>query len=198
VCAIQLVLVILMLKKPELAVAGLAAGIVVLLISMLFIPGLPGFVWDTLSWQTSSSASHAKDWSKGVVAFFDRPWGAGLGTTDQSAVRFGLEPLTADNGYLKYAVELGLQGLIALLAVFAGILVTSFKVARHASTRSRRLMGTVVLFTTIGIMMNATTGVVFNALVLSYFYFWFAGAVVTVSQREFASAPVPALELSPA
>ena len=62
-------------------------------------------------------------------------------------------------------------------------------------------MGTVVLFTTVGIMLNATTGVVFNALVLSYFYFWFAGAVVTVAQREFGTVrerEQQPLELSPA
>jgi hypothetical protein len=62
-------------------------------------------------------------------------------------------------------------------------------------------MGTVVLFTTIGVMLNATTGVVFNALVLSYIYFWFAGAVVTIAQREFGSAPQTEpveMELAPA
>ncbi|HMA21862.1 MAG TPA: O-antigen ligase family protein, partial [Gemmatimonadaceae bacterium] len=201
VCAIQLVLVILMLRKPEWAVAGLAVGCVAVVVSMFVIPGLPGFVWDTFTWQTGSSASHVKDWSKGLAAFFDHPWGAGLGTTDQSAVRFGLEPLTADNGYLKYAVELGIQGLAALIAIFVGVLAASYKVARYASTHARRLMGTVVLFTTIGIMLNATTGVVFNALVLSYLYFWFAGAIVTVAQQEFARAPQrerSSLELSPA
>ena len=201
VCAIQLVLVILMLRKPEWAVAGLAVGCVAVVVSFFVIPGLPGFVWDTLTWQTGSSASHVKDWTKGLEAFFDHPWGAGLGTTDQSAVRFGLEPLTADNGYLKYAVELGIQGLAALMAIFVGVLAASYKVARYASTHARRLMGTVVLFTTIGIMLNATTGVVFNALVLSYLYFWFAGAIVTVSQQEFARATQPersSLELSPA
>ena len=116
-------------------------------------------------------------------------------------MRFDIEPLTADNGYFKYAVELGIQGLIALLAIFSGILGTSFKVARYASTPLRRLMGTVVLFTTIGVMLNATTGVVFNALVLSYFYFWFAGAVVTIAQQEFASVRATEkqpLELAPA
>ncbi|HEU4879951.1 MAG TPA: hypothetical protein VFT21_10890, partial [Gemmatimonadaceae bacterium] len=191
----------LMLRKPEWAVAGLIIGFLAVIASMFFVPGLPGFIWDTFTWQTGSSASHAKDWSKGFQAFFDHPWGAGLGTTDQSAVRFGIEPLTADNGYFKYAVELGIQGLVALLAIFAGILVTSYKVARYASTHNRRLMGTVVLFTTIGIMLNATTGVVFNALVLSYFYFWFAGAVVTIAQKEFTRAPEPepvTMELSPA
>lgn len=201
VCAIQLVLVILMLRKPEWAVAGLIIGCLAVIASMAFVPGLPGFIWDTLTWQTGSSTSHVKDWSKGFQAFFEHPWGAGLGTTDQSAVRFGLEPLTADNGYFKYAVELGIQGLVALLAIFIGILATSYKVARYASTHNRRLMGTVVLFTTIGVMLNATTGVVFNALVLSYIYFWFAGAVVTIAQREFSAAPQAepvAMELSPA
>ena len=200
VCAIQLVLVILMLRKPEWAVAGLIAGCVAVLIAMFVVPGLAGFIWDTVTWQTGSSVSHTKDWSKGITAFFEHPWGAGLGTTDQSAVRFGLEPLTADNAYFKYAVELGIQGLAALLAIFAGIIWTSFKLARFGSTNNRRLMGIVVLFTSIGVLLNATTGVVFNALVLSYLYFWFAGAVVTVAQKEFSPQPVPEtrLELSPA
>ena len=200
VCAIQLVLVILMLRKPEWAVAGLVIGSIAIVASMFVVPGLPGFIWDTLTWQTGSSASHVKDWSKGFTAFFDHPWGAGLGTTDQSAVRFGVEPLTADSGYFKYAVELGIQGLVALMLVFTGILATSYKVARYASTHNRRLLGTVVLFTTIGVLLNATTGVVFNALVLSYLYFWFAGAIVTVAQREFAVARVEerSLELAPA
>jgi hypothetical protein len=200
VCMIQLVLVILMLRKPEWAVAGLVTGAIVLVASMFVVPGLPGFIWDTLTWQTGSSTSHVKDWSKGFTAFFEHPWGAGLGTTDQSAVRFGMEPLTADNGFFKYAVELGIQGLVALLLIFTGILATSYKVARYASTHARRLMGTVVLFTTIGILLNATTGVVFNALVLSYLYFWFAGAIVTIAQREFGAerAEERALELAPA
>jgi len=201
VCALQLLLVVLMLRRPEWAVAGLVASVGALLVAFLVVPGLPTFVWDTLTWQTGSSASHINDWSKGFYAFFERPWGAGLGTTDQSAVRFGLSPLTADNGYFKYAVELGVEGLIAHLAIYVGIGLASFKVARHGSTQYRRLLGTVVLFTTVGVMINAVTGVVFNALVLSYLYFWFAGAIVTVAQRESAPRRVPAhvpLELAPA
>lgn len=201
VCALQLLLVILMLRRPEWAVAGLVAGMGALIVAFFVVPGLPGFVWDTLTWQTGSSASHLNDWGKGFDAFFERPWGAGLGTTDQSAVRFGLSPLTADNGYFKYAVELGIEGLIAHLAIYLGIGLASFKVARFGSTQSRRLLGTVVLFTTVGVMINAITGVIFNALVLSYLYFWFAGAIVTVSQREAvprrAQAHIP-LELAPA
>jgi hypothetical protein len=201
VCGLQLLLLILMLRKPQWAVAGLVAGVALLLIAFFTLPGLAGFAWDTLTWQTGSSASHLNDWRKGFEAFFDTPWGAGLGTTDQSAIRTGLSPLTADNGYLKYAVELGIEGLAALVAIFVGIGFTSYKVARHASTQYRRMLGTVVFLATIGIMINALTGVVFNALSLAYLYFWFAGAIVTVAQREGVPSRAQAtvgLELAPA
>ena len=201
VCALQLLLVILMLRRPEWAVGGLSIGMGALVVAFLIVPGLPGFVWDTLTWQTSSSASHLKDWSKGLDAFFTRPWGSGLGTTDQSAVRFGLEPLTADNGYLKYAVELGLEGFIAHVLIYLGLGFTGIKLARQGTTQTRRLIGIVVLATTVGVMLNATTAVVFNSLLLPYLYFWFGGVAVTIAQREpvpHAVRASPPLELAPA
>ncbi len=201
VCALQLLLVILLLRRPEWAVGSLSIGVASLIVAFLLVPGLPGFVWDTLTWQTSSSASHLKDWSKGLDALFTRPWGAGVGTTDQSAVRFGLEPLTADNGYLKYAVELGLQGLIAHLLIYLGLALAGLKLARSATTETRRLLGIVVVATTVGVMLNATTAVVFNSLLLPYLYFWLGGAAVTIAQRESVRHSVRAstpLELAPA
>lgn len=184
VCALQVLLVILLQRRPELAVAGLAVAVGTLMLAIFVLPGLPSFVWDTLTWQNSSSLSHSNDWRQGLEAFFRQPWGSGLGTTDQSAVRFGIPALTADSGYLKYAVELGLEGLVAHVAIYLGIGLTSLRVARQGSTQSRRMMGTVVFVTTVGVMINAITGVVFNAPVLSYFYFWFGGAVVTIAQKE--------------
>jgi hypothetical protein len=202
VCMIQLVLMVIMLRKPEWAVAGIILAGTALVIAIFTVPNLGGFVWDTLAGQTGSNASHSKDFAKGITAFIEHPFGNGLGTTDQTAIRVGLSPLTADNGYLKYAVELGIEGLIAHVLIYVGILVTSFKVARHALTVNRRLLGTVVFFCTIGIMINAMTGVVFNAPVLTYLYFWFAGSVVSISQMErvpkAARQPAQRLELSAA
>jgi hypothetical protein len=63
------------------------------------------------------------------------------------------------------------------------------------------MLGLVVLLTTVGVMINALTGVVFNALVLSYLYFWFAGVIVTIAQQERAPSRAPQtipLELAPA
>lgn len=192
VCVLQLLLMILIMRRPEWAVAGLALGVLALIVSFVAVPGLPGFVWDTVTWQTSSSASHINDWGKGLVAFFNKPWGSGLGTTDQSAIRFGVAPLTADNNYFKYAVELGVEGLITHVAIFIGVGLSSLKVVRYGSTQTRRMLGLVVLMATMGIMINAIAAVVFNALTLSYLYFWFAGAIVTIAQRETAPGRVRA------
>jgi hypothetical protein len=96
---------------------------------------------------------------------------------------------------------LEIEELIAHIAIYLGIGIAAFKVAKHASTPERRLFGTVVLFTRIGVKIKAVTGVVFSALVLSYVYFWFAGAVVAVAQRERGAVrelALQPLELAPA
>ena len=62
-------------------------------------------------------------------------------------------------------------------------------------------MGIVVVVTTVGVMINSTTGVVFNSLLLAYLYFWFGGVAVTFAQRESVPRAVRAstpLELAPA
>jgi hypothetical protein len=78
---------------------------------------------------------------------------------------------------------------------------TGIKLARQGTTQTRRLIGIVVLATTVGVMLNATTAVVFNSLLLPYLYFWFGGVAVTIAQREPVAQAVrasPPLELAPA
>ena len=146
------------------------------------------FIWETLSWQTGSSESHLKDWGAGLIAFLEQPWGHGLGTTDAVAVRFLREPLTADNMYLSYGVQLGLAGLLAFLAVMAGILSRALRVFRAGVTDVQRRFGAVVALAALGILMNGITSIVFSSLMLAYLFFFFAGAVVTIAQRSVATS----------
>lgn len=182
ICVLQLMVYALMNRKAIWAVSGLAIFGVVFLAVSAALPRLLGFVWQTFTWQTESSQSHIKDWWSGVVAFFERPWGSGPGTTDAIPVRFGLTPLTADNQYLKYAVELGLVGLILHLAIFAAIAGAAWQLFRNAN-RTTRSFGIVLLLATLGILINAWTAVVFNSMVVAYIYFWLAGAAITETQR---------------
>ena len=114
VALIQLGLFVTLRKRPEWAVAGLAMAFAMLAAVLILVPGVPSFLWQTLSFQESSTASHANDWANGIVAFAQSPWGSGLGTTDQTALRAGLRHITGDNLYMKYAVEMGNRGHCSL------------------------------------------------------------------------------------
>src|SRR5258706_950354 len=90
---IQMLLYIAIQRRPEWAVAAAAIGGMIFLGAFVLIPGFPGFVWDTLSWQSSSNLTHSNDWANGLAAFAHSPWGVGLGTTDQAAVTSWRPPI---------------------------------------------------------------------------------------------------------
>ena len=183
ICALQVALYFVLFRKPEWAVGSAVAGAGILALAIVIVPGLLTFIWETLTWQTGSSESHLKDWGRGLVAFLEHPWGHGLGTTDAVALRFLREPLTADNMYLSYAVQLGVAGLLAFIALMSGIVAKALKAFRTAATDIQRRFGAVVALAAVGIMVNGITSVVFSSLMLAYLFFFFAGAVVTVAQR---------------
>jgi O-antigen ligase len=191
VALLQLVLFVVMRRRPEWAVAGLALAAMLFLIAMILVPGLPGYALSTLSGQETSTASHLSDWVSGARAFAEKPWGAGLGVTDASATRSGLEHVTGDNLYLKYAVEMGLFGILFLIFTFGGIIGHAFNLFRHGTTDTQRQMGAIIWLAAIGLAINGMTAVVFNAITLGWLFFWLAGAVVTVSQR--VAIPEPSM-----
>jgi hypothetical protein len=183
VALIQLVLFVSLRKRPEWAVAGLATGFMIFAAAFVLIPGFPGFVWSTLSWQESSSASHVNDWTNGVAAFAQHPWGMGLGTTDQTAVRAGLNHITGDNMYFKYAVEMGVAGLALFIAILAALGASAMKLYRRGVTEAQQRIGMTLWLATVGIAINGITAVVFNSITLGWLFFWLAGAAVTVAER---------------
>jgi O-antigen ligase len=199
---IQLALFVSVRKKAEWAVAGLIMSAAIFLAAFILIPGFPSFVWQTLSFQESSSASHANDWANGLASFAQHPWGAGLGTTDQSAVRAGLGHITGDNLYLKYAVEMGVAGISLFVLIFCSLGASALRLYKNGTTLAEQRMGITIWLAVIGIALNGNTAVVFNSIALGWIFFWLAGSVVTVSERTrvLLPQPVPAaapLDLNP-
>ncbi|MEO7217232.1 MAG: O-antigen ligase family protein [Gemmatimonadaceae bacterium] len=171
--------------------AALAASVAAggLVIGIMASPSLSTFVFETLTWQSGSSVSHLKDWTNGVTAFLEQPWGYGLGTTDQTAVRAGLDPLTADNVYLKYAVEMGLPGLVTLLGTLGCLGMAGWRAATHGTTAPQRDMGLSVALIILGVIVYGMTSTMFNDPMVGYIVFWLGGTAVSLAQR----APTPRL-----
>jgi len=198
VAAIQLTLFILIRRRPEWTVAGLALAGMLFLAALVLVPGVPTFVLQTLSGQEASTRGHLSDFSNGALTFLQQPWGLGLGTADAAATRSGLEHVTGDNLYLTYAVEMGIAGIVFLVGTLGSILGHALNLLRNGTTESQRLMGTTLWLATLGMIMNGMTTVVFNSITLAWIYFWLAGAVVTNSQRVQSAERVPGrLELTP-
>jgi hypothetical protein len=190
ICVVQVVMFYLIFRRPEWSLGSVVAVGIIGAIAVIVVPGLLHFVWQTLSWQTASSGSHLKDWEQGALAFFERPWGNGLGTTDAAPLRFFMEPRSADNMYLTYAVQLGVAGIAAFVAALVSILAVAWRIAWANVSDTQRRVAAVVALTTIGIMINGVTSFVFSSNLLAYVFFWLAGAMVTLAQRLRSSGAV--------
>jgi len=178
-CVCEVLIVALAHRRYD--VLAWTAGLVTagFALAMAFVRGLPTFVWETITWQTGSSGSHLKDWGKGFSALVTNPLGYGLGTSDATAIRFGLDPLTADNQFLKYAAELGAPGLLLIVVVLCGIAAAAARIVRRSPSGPEPRLASVVLAATAGIALNSATAVPFNCMLLAYVYFWLAGVTIT-------------------
>ena len=181
ICVMQVVLFYLMMRRPEWALGSIVTTLFAVGVTVLIVPGLLHFAWQTVSWQTGSGTTHLKDWGEGALAFFEQPWGYGLGTTDSAPLRFLRRPLTADNLYLTYGVQLGLLGILAFVGMLGTILVRSWRTVWLAPTDNERRFLAVVALATLGIFLNGITSMVFSSNVLAYVYFLCAGAAMTVA-----------------
>lgn len=183
ICVIQVVLFYLIVRRPEWALGSIVTAMVAIVLTVVAVPGLLHFVWETLSWQTGSGTSHVRDWGEGILAFAEQPWGHGLGTTDAAPLRFMRLPLSADNMYLSYGVQLGVEGLLAFVALIGMILFTSWRGAWLATTETQRRFFAVVALASLGIFLNGVTSVVFSSNLFAYLFFLCAGAAMTAAQQ---------------
>jgi hypothetical protein len=182
VCTLQVVLYFLISRRPTRVVGAVLTALAVFLTAIILVPGLASFVLATAAFQTASSYSHVFDWRRGTVAFLQQPWGHGLGSSDQVAARFGRTPLTADNIFLGYAVDLGALGLVAWLAILITLGFFSWRLFRSAQTAGSRMAAATVVLTTLGIALNGTSSSPFNSVFLAYNFFILAGAVISAYQ----------------
>jgi hypothetical protein len=178
-CSVQVLLMIVLRRRPAPLVALGVAGTAVAVVLLASVPGIAGYVWETLLWQTASSGSHARDYARGLAALATHPFGSGIGTTDATAVRLGLEPIMGDNLVLKYAVELGVLGGTLLVAFFACVLWSGVRRALLATDERDRMIGALGAALAVGAMLNGITAVIFYSPMLAYLLCWLVGASIT-------------------
>jgi len=180
-CLLQTFIIVAAQRRWRVGLGLVATGVAGLGVALAVVPNLGTFVWETLTWQTGSSRSHLDAWGTALANLPIHPLGAGLGSADFVAARFGVTALAGDNQYFKYAVELGVLGLALHVVVLGGLCAAGLRVWRRAAAPAQRNAGLLVGLTTLGIALNALTAVVLNSTLLAYVFFWLAGAVTSVA-----------------
>ena len=184
VCALQVLLLAALYRRWGAAVGGAVLITLGAAVAALVVPGFATFVWQSLTWESVSSASHLEDWTEGTAHLLEHPLGVGLGTGGLTAARFGLPPIAADSQYFKYSVELGVLGLGLYVAALAGFLVAGARAFRSGRTGSVRTYGALVAVATLGIALNGATTILLSNPFLAYAFFWLAGTAVRVSDER--------------
>jgi hypothetical protein len=179
VCFIQSVLLLWMLRRKTIAISLLSISIVICVIALLFSTTFRSFVVNTLTFQDSSTQTRPRQWVEGLQSLADNPFGLGLGSTGQTATRFGLDGVGTEAGYLKITGALGLPGLLLFLGWFMGILVYSF-VGYKMMVGHWRGVAAVTLVASIGFLLNNFTAPPDQSTFTIYIFCWFAG--VTIQQ----------------
>jgi hypothetical protein len=180
-CALQTVAIVAARRRWGFGLSLAFTAVAGCVVALVLVPDLATFMWETLTWQSGSSRSHLADWGAGLTNVPAHPLGAGLGSADFVATRFGVAALAADNQYLKYAVELGVLGLGLHVLILAGLGAIAFHTWRRAATPAQRTTGLLVAVAAVGIAFNALTSVVMNSTLLAYTFYWLAGAVTSVA-----------------
>ena len=180
-CGLEALAIAALRRRWEIIAAAATVVVVGLGYTLVLAPDLATFLWQTLTFQSSSSLTHTRDWVTGLENALRYPLGVGLGVAEQASIRFGLTPLEGENQFLMYAVELGVLGLALHLATMAGAVLTGLKTLRDSESM-RAAYGVVVAATAAGILLNGMTTAVFNSMPLTYVFFWLLGSLATASR----------------
>ncbi|MGH7529239.1 MAG: O-antigen ligase family protein [Gemmatimonadales bacterium] len=181
-CVAQLFLTVALLRRWGAGVSAAFAAAVAVGVALLAVPEFAAFLWQTLTWETGSSVAHLEDWGEGFTHLVEQPLGAGIGAGGLTAARFGLTPLAADSQYFKYAVEMGVLGLLLYLAIIAGIIAAAIRALRRTDSEAARAVALVTGVAALGLVLNGATTVPLGTPFFSYVFFWLAGTTVTLAQ----------------
>lgn len=183
-CAFQSLALLAMFRRWGVAVTGMLLVTVALATAFLTVPGLGSFARETVTFESASSLSHLDDWREGVTQLGQHPLGVGLGAGGLTAARFGLPAVATDSQYFKYSVELGILGLAFYLATLATLLAAAGRAYTSSRSSMLRTYAALTTVTVLGIALNGLTTVPLYQPVLTYPFFWIAGAVVSAHDEE--------------
>ncbi|MFT6827352.1 MAG: hypothetical protein ACJAZV_000634 [Roseivirga sp.] len=133
------------------------------------------FVEDTISFQNSSSITHAIEWLEGVDSLVENPMGIGLAMSGNAG---GVEDdlkVGGENQFLIYGVQLGIIGMLIYLLMLAVGIAESWKAFRLARNREEQVVPFVAASVKFGLLLPLFTANAEIYLYVSLVSWWLVG-----------------------
>jgi hypothetical protein len=184
-CAVQVILLGLLIKKQRISCVIVALIVLTMLAMLITNTGLFAYITKTLRLQTASGEHHLIAYEIGINSLTRHPFGQGLGSASQTAGRFGGVGSAFDNQYFAISGSLGWPGLLLYLSLLSSIFLLCLGAYRQQTDIYTRGIVLVVLVAGVGIAINSFTAVLYNAPFIVYVYWWMAGlAMQLISARR--------------
>jgi O-antigen ligase len=133
---------------------------------------------DTAQFRDSSSNVRLPQWVAGWQMLRAHPAGMGLGSTGNTAGRFGMGGVGSEAGFLKVAGALGFPGLLLFLGWFLGVVWAAAAVVRAPNGLGQGL-AILMLVCLSGYLLNSLTVPPDQSLFLAYLVPWLGGMTVS-------------------
>jgi O-antigen ligase len=142
------------------------------------------FVLDTITFENSSSITHAVEWFEAIESMISDPQGIGLATSGNAG---GVErevQVGGENQYLIYGVQLGFLGLLLYLGMLLVGIKHAWKAFRLEQNRKDAIIPFVAATVKFGLLLPLFTANAEAYLFVSLISWWMIGFAETSYQRN--------------
>lgn len=151
--------------------------------------GLLGLILNTVDFSEPSSIGHLAQWTQGVLAIIDNPFGLGLGTSGRVASST-IGNVGGENQYIILAVQTGLISAILYLSIIIIFIRLAIKWLPKLKGKEKKICMAVLLIK-IGLFLSSLTSEIESSTYLSYLNWFLSGLLISIiTQPTSTQTPV--------
>jgi hypothetical protein len=150
---------------------------------------LLALVLNTIDFTDPSSVGHLAQWTEGVIAISQNPFGLGLGTSGRVASS-SIGNTGGENQYIILAVQAGVIAAMLYLSIIIMFFKTSIKWLPRLKGKERKVCLAVLLIK-IGLFLSSMTSEVESSIYLSYMNWFLSGLLISIiTQASVTQTPI--------
>ncbi len=152
--------------------------------------GIVSVILNTIDFSDPSSVGHLIQWTAGIAAIIQHPFGLGLGSSGRVGATLN-EGVGGENQFIIIGVQAGIIALVLSLLVFIVFIKISLKWLPLLKGKERKVCMTVFLIK-IGFFISTLTTEIESSSYLSYMNWFLSGLLISIIMQPKATQTLPA------